>query len=153
MVMQPYRPPSTKQLLIRPKGQSWIWQLCYFRWSLCKSYRTRTEIIVTGGMSGTRRHSSWPLILFLEISWNISKDGTSTILIALADWASGYRELTRGYSFVPLLFEKSGATTKKTDGCRVKETLWILKKYFWRQNNYDFIGGMRIKMWERACLR
>ena len=81
-------------------------------------------------MSGTEGHSSWPLILILELSGNIRKDGTSTILIALADWASGYRELTRGYSFVPLLFEKSGATTKNSDECRVKETLGNLKKYF-----------------------
>ena len=153
MVMQPYRPPSTKQLLIRPKGQSWIWQLCYFRWSLCKSYRTRTEIIVTGGMSGTEGHSSWPLILFLEISWNIRKDGTSTILIALAIWASSYRELARRDSFMPLVFKKSGATTKKNDGCRVKELLEMRQDVFWRQK-YDVPSiKTRLKMWEGACPR
>jgi hypothetical protein len=51
-------------------------------------------------------------------------------LIALAIWASGYGELKRGDSFVPLVFEKSGATTKKNDECRVKDSLEIWLKIF-----------------------
>jgi hypothetical protein len=58
------------------------------------------------------------------------RDGTSTILIALAIWANSYRELVRGDSFVPLVFEKSGATTKKNDECRVKELLGVRQNVF-----------------------
>ncbi|GAA0389974.1 hypothetical protein GCM10008969_08700 [Pseudomonas veronii subsp. inensis] len=57
-------------------------------------------------------------------------DGTSTILIALAIWASSYRELARRDSFMPLVFKKSGATTKKNDECRVKELLGMRQDIF-----------------------
>ena len=57
-------------------------------------------------------------------------DGTSTILIALAIWASSCGELARGDSFVPLVLKKTGATTKKIDECRVKLLIGLCRDIF-----------------------
>ena len=48
-------------------------------------------------------------------------------------------------SFVPLPLKKSGATTKKTDECRVKKLLEMCLDIFLRQINDDWWGEMQAK--------
>jgi hypothetical protein len=89
----------------------------------CKLSRTRSARIVTGGMSRAISHSSDPLIVIFEIFRNICLDGTALILIAPLISPFSFGELKGVDSFVPVLKKKIGATTEKSDICRVKEKL------------------------------
>ncbi|MBO1538475.1 hypothetical protein [Pseudomonas sp. OA65] len=74
-------------------------------------------------MSRAISHSSDPLIAIFEIFRNIIEDGTALKMMALAILAFINGELTSRDIFVPLPMKKIGATTQKTDECRVKEKL------------------------------
>ncbi|MCQ6257086.1 hypothetical protein [Pseudomonas sp. Q11] len=74
-------------------------------------------------MSRAFGHSSDPLIAIFEIFRNIMKDGTDLIMMALARLTFINGELRGVDVFVPLPNKKFGATTQKTDVCRVKQKL------------------------------
>ncbi|MFQ6558074.1 hypothetical protein Q7F05_19210 [Pseudomonas sp. Lb2C1-1] len=74
-------------------------------------------------MSHAISHSSDPLIAIFEIFRNIIEDGTGLNMMALTVSPFINGELAGVDSFVPLPMKKIGATTQKTDECRVKEKL------------------------------
>ncbi|WP_139230439.1 MULTISPECIES: hypothetical protein [unclassified Pseudomonas] len=74
-------------------------------------------------MSRAISHSSDPLIAIFEIFRNIIQDGTALNMMALAVSSFINGELGGIDGFVPLPIKKFGATTQKTDECRVKEKL------------------------------
>lgn len=74
-------------------------------------------------MSRAISHSSDPLIAIFVIFRNIIEDGTALNMMALAVSSFVNGELGGVDSFVPLRIKNFGATTQKTDECRVKEKL------------------------------
>ncbi|WP_141249001.1 hypothetical protein [Pseudomonas ogarae] len=74
-------------------------------------------------MSHAISHSSDPLIAIFEIFRNIIEDGTGLNMMALTVLPFINGALAGLDGFVPLLVKKNGATTQKTDECRVKEKL------------------------------
>jgi hypothetical protein len=89
-------------------------------------------------MSRAISHSSDPLIAIFEIFRNIIEDGTARNMMALTVSPFMNRELEGVDIFLPLLEKKIGATTQKTDECRVKEKLageWVdlLAPWNWRK--------------------
>ncbi|MCP2074322.1 UNVERIFIED_ORG: hypothetical protein J2Y77_003758 [Pseudomonas lini] len=97
-------------------------------------------------MSRAISHSSDPLIAIFEIFRNIMKDGTALNMMALAILAFINGELGRLDVFLPLLAKKIGATTQKTDECRVKKKLArgrgdLLAPWNWRSGGVSWMTG------------